>query len=36
VAACPSGAAHAWHYSDQQIFAEIEGLLFEAAAPLAT
>jgi heterodisulfide reductase subunit A len=27
VAACPSGAAQAWHYNDRQIFAEIEGLL---------
>ena len=27
VAACPSGAAQARHYSDQQIFAEIEGIL---------
>jgi heterodisulfide reductase subunit A len=27
VAACPSGAAQAWHYRDEQIFAEIEGLL---------
>jgi len=27
VAACPSGAAQAWHYNDQQIFAEIEGIL---------
>jgi heterodisulfide reductase subunit A len=27
VAACPSGAAYAWHFSEQQIFAEIEGLL---------
>lgn len=27
VAACPSGAAQAWHYREQQIFAEIEGLL---------
>jgi heterodisulfide reductase subunit A len=30
VAACPSGAAQAWHYNDQQIFAEIEGILAEA------
>jgi heterodisulfide reductase subunit A len=27
VAACPSGAAQARHYNDQQIFAEIEGIL---------
>jgi heterodisulfide reductase subunit A len=26
VAACPSGAAQAWHYTDRQILAEIEGI----------
>jgi heterodisulfide reductase subunit A len=31
VAACPSGAAQAWHFNDQQIFAEIEGILAAAA-----
>jgi heterodisulfide reductase subunit A len=35
VAACPSGAAYAWHFSDRQIFAEIEGLLAGAAVPVA-
>ncbi len=29
IAACPSGAAQTRHYNDQQIFAEIEGLLVE-------
>jgi heterodisulfide reductase subunit A len=27
VAACPAGAAQAWHFNDRQIFAEIEGIL---------
>jgi heterodisulfide reductase subunit A len=29
IAACPSGAAQTGYYNNQQIFAEIEGLLME-------
>ena len=29
VSACPSGASQQKHYRDQQIFAEIEGILIE-------
>jgi len=34
VAACPSGAIKGRHFTDKQIFAEIEGLLADVKLPL--
>ena len=35
VAACPAGAITGAHYNNEQVFAEIEGLLWDALKPVA-